>query len=349
MAEIQDSDPVLEKVQEHPSFYLLIVVSGLVVDVTLGLLVWLTWNVILFAFWFMNFNLGFIFLALLGAHLALLSFKMVRTDELGAFYFFGKLLKKAGQGLHYAPWPISMEIGPRDVQQVWAPGKRNDIYWGDEKTALPEGMVRPIFMNTRAPRDDEKKPLDVQMTVGFAYALFWRIIDLPEFLAHSRTPEEVSDQLRSISEAVLAEEIEDLTVDGAITGQRKINQKFDNTIRDRTKNWGIEVVRANLTQINPSHELAKAMRDRAEAEFTAQNTVIAGEADRKASKARTLGPIEAKTEGLGELMDRLKVSGDAVLASDTLERTIPDKTIIVGTQGITDLLGLVKAGQAALK
>lgn len=358
-----DTDPKLEAVKGNQILYWSLVGLSLAIYAILLILSWATWNVKLLNFTLLGFpiifNLGFLFDLPVILHVAK-SIRFVATDMLGATYFYGKALGNAGQGPHFVPWPSNIELGPRDIQQVLVPGKKDDIFWGDEKLDLPEGKVRPIFMNTRAPTDAEKAPLDVQMTVGVSYVVFWKIDNLLMYLAHIRTVEECEAQLRSISETVLSETIATMTVNGAISGQAEINQKLDNRIRERTGDWGITVTRASLTQINPSHKLAEAMRDRATAKFNADAVVIAanaegerrerlGKADAMAEEARVLAPLTARAKGLKGMMDGLNVGGSEVLAHSGLIDALPKSSLILGEPGIAGMFGLVKAGADALR
>lgn len=354
----KEGDPVFLDVHGDKGLHYLLIGAALLVYAFLGNAAWAAWDILLLSLGGLNFNLGFLFALPVLGHI-LFSIKNVPEDKVGGLYFFGHALKNADSGLHFAPF-MRLEIGPKDVQKIWAPGKRDQIFWGDEKEDLPEGMVRPIFMNTRAPAEGETKPLDVQMTVGLGYALFWRISNFLTFNAHTRSIPETDDQLRSISEAVLAEDIASRTVDGAITGQAAINKNFDNKIRERTEGWGVQVMRANLTIINPSHKLAEKMRDRATAQFdadaqviaaqaTATSTVLIGEADGKAARARAFGPLQGRAEGLAAIKDKLEVSdGEKVHEKETLRDALSNgrATFVGGRAGLADLLGMFDTGKS---
>lgn len=254
-----------------------------------------------------------------------------------------------------------MKKFPHDLQTILEPGSRDKIFWGDEKDPLPPGMVRPIFMNTRAPRENENKPLDVQMTVGLGYTVLWRITDPATFFANVRKVSEAEGQLQSMSVTALSEVIASGTADDAITNQNKINDDHLKHIVEKTSNWGVEIIKAGITIINLSHPLASAMRNRAQAEFEAETAKIKadgegaalermGEARGKAAHAEVKGPIIGRAEGMAETKKMLKVSGFEILAAQTARDTLPGaNATILGEGGLIQAAALGTLFGAGLK
>lgn len=300
-----------------------------------------------------SLNVGGVFILVILAHV-FFSLKRVGANERGALYFYGRYLAEVGPGLHWVPAGGLTNIltFPRDYQTILEPGPRDSIYWGDEKTDLPDGKVRPIFMNTRAANDNESGMLDVQMTVGVTYTVLWAVLHVATFVATLHTLVEGTEQIRQLSERILAEIIAERTADGAITKQKEVNEELKSRLAAETEGWGIYINVAGLTAINLSHGLNEAMRDRAEAQFKADSKVIEatadaeatklrGEADGKAAHARALGDISGRAEGMKLIKDGLEVTGSEALAAETARATIPgSNATILGADGLIQAAGI---------
>lgn len=300
-----------------------------------------------------SLNVGGLFILIILAHV-FYSLKRVGPNERGALYFYGRYIAEVGPGLHWVPAGGLTNIltFPRDYQTIQEPGPRDSIYWGDEKTDMPEGKVRPIFMNTRAANDNETGMLDVQMTVGVTYTVLWAVLHVATFVATLHTLEEAQEQIRQLSERILAEIIAERTADGAITKQKEVNEELKSRLATETAGWGVYINVAGLTGINLSHSLNEAMRDRAEAQFKADAQVIEakaqatattlhGEADGKASYARAFGEISGRAKGMKLIKKSLKVTGSEALASETARATIPgSNATILGADGLIQAAGI---------
>lgn len=300
-----------------------------------------------------SLNVGGIFILIILSHF-LYSLKRVGANERGAVYFYGRYLVEVGPGLHPLPAGGLTNIltFPRDYQTIQEPGPRDSIYWGDEKTELPKGKIRPIFMNTRGANDNETANLDVQMTVGVTYIVLWAVLHVATFVVTLHTLEEAQEQIRQLSERILAEIIAERTVAGAINKQKEVNEELKSRLAAETEGWGVYINVAGLTDINLSHSLNQAMRDRGEAQFKADSVVIQaegdakattlrGEADGKAAHARALGEISGRAEGMKKLKEELEVTGSEALAAETARATIPgSNAVILGSDGLLQAAGI---------
>lgn len=324
----------------------------------------LTWNVPLVA-GMHGFNVGGVPLIILG-FCVVLTFKQIQTNERAAAYFYGTYVALLRPGPHLLPLGVNLYVAPMDLQTILEPGPRDKIFWGDEKEELPPGMVRPIFMNTRAPKPGEgeegkeDRPLDVQMTVGLGYTVLWRITAPATFRANVHSIAEARRQIRTISETALAEVISKGTADDAIEGQASVNTGLRERLIELTSHWGIEVIQANLTNINLSHPLAKVMRDRAEATFIGQTNLIKaqfnaqarerlGEAEGKALRAETSGPLIGRAEGYGAIMKTLDVPGEKVLDRETVREALDgaNLTVVGESSTVAGLGAMFEAGRTA--
>ena len=320
----------------------------------------LTWSTI----WLdlgLKFNVGYwFFLAVVLYIVASFWGNDLSTSEHGVLYFFGRPIWVCrGAGLKFVPWLIvSLDRLPADMQEIHAPGKKDEIFWGDDEAPVPPSMTRAIRMTTKSPDESENKPLDAQQAVGLAYFVLWTIEDPILFRAHIRTVGEADSQLRLVSTMSLSEKIGTVTPGEAISGQAAINEELDNRIRKETrdKRWGVQINKTGLTEINYSHALASALRDRAKAsveketritaaEGRARETELLGKADGKAARSRAAGEILGRVDGMKAMMEQLEVGGTSVLAAEATRGVLKDvDTMLLGGQdGIKDILGVVGA------
>lgn len=357
------NDPVLEHIYVDEALGRKVFGSLFGVYALFVLIGALTWNVILLDFG-LKVNLGywFFFAVILHVTLSVIN-SILHTDKLGTLYFFGTPIKVyKSSGLKFVPWGlINLDLLPKDMQEIHAPGPRDKIFWGDDEEPVPPGMVRAIRMTTKAPEDAEKDPLDAQLTVGIGYFVFWTISDPVQFRAHIRTIPEADSQIRLMSQTSLGEVIVKYTASGAIENQAAINASLDDYIRAKTKGWGVQINRTGLIQINLSHALASAMRDRAKARFEKETKILTAEGEARSielistaegngARARAAGEILGRVDGMKTMMTELKVDGNQVLAAETTRGVLADAdTIIVGAEnGLRDLLGAVKASTTVL-
>ena len=131
-----------------------------------------------------------------------------------------------------------------------------------------------------------------------------------------------------------------------------MNEELKSRLAAETEGWGVYINVAGLTDINLSHSLNQAMRDRGEAQFKADSVVIQaegdakattlrGEADGKAAHARALGEISGRAEGMKKLKEELEVTGSEALAAETARATIPgSNAVILGSDGLLQAAGI---------
>ncbi|MEK7602139.1 MAG: SPFH domain-containing protein [Patescibacteria group bacterium] len=353
------SNPKMDLVRLNRPLYRKINTAMLFALIGISFGVYLTWFTILGTIGSLNFNLGFWFIFFPLLYVAF-SIRVVKPNELASFYFYDIALKNTGAGPHFVPPGIlTLKRGPRDLQEFYMPGPPDIIDWNDEKIPAPKGMVKPVFINTSFTVDNGSS--QAQMSVGVIWFVFWRIVDLATFIANVGTIAEARSQLEKMSLAVLNEDFASKDYNGIISGLAQLNEHLDDHIRARTLNWGIQVIDADVTKINPSHEYAKAQRDAAMAPFlaTAKVTaakadadaiVVVGEAKGKALRAEAAGPLRGRAEGMKEMMEAISVDGSEVLAAETARATIPGaNATILGDGGLMQAASIGKLFGLGLK
>ncbi|HWU24167.1 MAG TPA: SPFH domain-containing protein [Candidatus Paceibacterota bacterium] len=243
---------------------------------------------------------------------------------------------------------------PTDIQEIEEPGPRDDIFWGDEDVELPKGKVRPIFVTSRSQIKGETRALDTQIQYAVAYYVFWSVSDdVATFRRNSRSLAEADSQIKKISLTLLDQIVGALTAEGVIADQANVNDRFDDAICRKAYGMGVEIHQAGLHGFNLSHEMARAMRNRAKAQFELETTNMQtdgqarrireiGKAEGDADYERAKASIEGRADGMAILKENLGASGEAVLAFEAVREILPKSTVLAGASaGASDLAGVV--------
>ncbi len=346
-------------VPEHPNLYRVFWFGGVAIIIVmlifvLGLGVW---SITLYDEFGVRFDGGPTMLLLTLIYLAL-SLKEVRADEVAGAFCYGKALVRLISGLHFVPFGL-MQISKksRTVQEFQCPGEPEEVFKGDDKDPLPDGMVRAIRAVTRAPKVGESGILDTQMTLSVNFVVQYAIMDIFDYIANFGSKEEIERQLRDVGEVKIIEDITQNTPAGFIKKLPVINARLAGQVRERFENSGVKIISIRLVSPDISHEVSSALANvpkaRAEA---AQVEIKAGGEQARLTKegagraAAELALLNAKATGQKKVMDELNVSGETVIAAEAV-RALSDKTdvLVVGAEsGMRDVTGLVKGAQSAL-
>lgn len=243
-------------------------------------------------------------------------------------------------------------------------------------------QVRPIYVTTGEPAltPDERKerktgianPLDEQLNIEVAYFVRYRpnqehggIFRLIRNIGgiRGKTAEEtkgvIEDLLREQSERDIKSILTQQTYATTVENWVLVNEVFALRLQQSVLRLGIQIDPrgAGLDDANPSHDTNEAQMEVARERFRRNQTVIKADGDGK--RIVTLGRsnaeadklrLEALAKGYEKIKAGLGVDGNAVIASETVKAALSEKTdtLVLGTGGIEQLFGLVKAGQHML-
>ena len=335
-----------------------------------------------------SMNIGLLLLILQAAHL-IASLRMVRVDDLAGIDFYGRPLFAPKTGLYVVPlFLLTLTTASRNYKDVRFPGPADKIFRVSEAVQAqrpeggdmpPEGSVRPIFVTTGEPRlgDSERKerrkeedsnPLDEQLNIEIAYFVRYRpneahggIFRLTRSVARGGVIDEtIQNLMREQSERDVKALIARQTTATTIENLALFNEVFALKLQESILRLGVQVdLRgAGLDDINASRETNTAQANVARARFTRQKTVIDADAEmqkriregRGAAEAERLR-LEALAKGYKKIVDSTEAAGEAVIASETAKAALSEKTdtLVLGTGGVEQLFGLVKAGQGMLQ
>jgi regulator of protease activity HflC (stomatin/prohibitin superfamily) len=191
--------------------------------------------------------------------------RIVRPTHRGLIEHLGKYCRFAKPGFHWVI-PIIEKMYKVNITEVMVDAEPQEIITNDNLNARVDAQV---YFKVK---DDEEDVKNSQYNV-FNYQ--WQIVNL------ARTT------LRNI--------IGTLTLKSANSERGKINEELHNTLKKETTNWGIDIVRTELKEIDPPQDVQETMNKVVKAEnekiaaidfATAQETMADG-ARRAEIKRRT--------------------------------------------------------------
>lgn len=313
----------------------------------------------------------FIYL-LIGVYL-LAGIRSVGTDEIAGADFGGTPAHQFGAGYKWVPWLIFNFFKERATfVQAQLPGDADKIFWGEEKTDLPPGMVRPI----RALFDEKPNgalPTETQMSAGVvllvkgrqtASRLFDFVKKIGPIDEQSKKvikntitgAADLSDQMyevvrniRDTGEAVIIELAGQMSYSEMNSNLFQVNELLQLRLHMAVAEWGFQMEEVKITAINPGHDFNKKIQDRADAK--ADSDVLTykakGEADRiikvgEANAKAELARLKAIGDGYADIATKTGVDGQTVVAAETI-KTLAAAGNVVVADGIGGLMGIIKA------
>lgn len=345
-------------VRENNELYTVLLLIGMVVVTAMLITALAVWNIRILEVLGADFNGGPTMMIFIIAYLSL-SLKEVGADEVAGAFCYGKALKCLESGLHFLPFGLmQIKKSVRTVQSFQCPGEPETIFKGDDRDALPEGMVRPIRTVSKAPEENEKDALDTRMTLDISFVVQYAILDIFDYIANFGSSEILQKQMRDVGEATIVEEITQNTPASFIKKLPEVNVKLVEKVQGRFQNSGIHVISVRLISPDISHKVSSAFADIPVERAKAAQTEIKAEAEKtkrvkegEGAAAAELTMLTAQAEGRKKIMEALGISGETVVASEAV-RGLSDKTdvLVVGAEGgMKDVMGLVKGAQSALK
>lgn len=298
---------------------------------------------------------GFWILATTCVHI-IMSIYSRAVNQVGHIEFYGMpVLEMKRTGLYLAPWGLfQVYLYDASLLERERPGNPDEIDWGDEKEPLKEGKVRPMRFQTGAPDKalDEKyknDPFNAQYIIAMSALFVYVIHDSLAFRRSLRTVEDADEALFDIISASLLELV--ASYKGAAHFRdniKELNDAIDGRMREKTRGWGIKMVRAGMTQVNYGHETSDAIAKVVRANVEATATITAAEANKKKLQldgegrgAAERAVIEGRAKGLAALK-ALGVSPDLAVNAETM-RIVggnANNNLIFGANGLQELVTL---------
>jgi len=162
--------------------------------------------------------------------------RVVRPTSRGLVERFGKYRRMAGPGFHWIP-PLVDRMFLVNVTEVMVNAERQEIITSDKLNARVDAQV---YFKVKSDEDSVKSS---QYNV-FDYKL----------------------QIVNLARTTLRNIIGTLTLKSANSERGKINTALQQTLREETQHWGIEIVRAELKEIDPPQDVQETMNKVVKAE-----------------------------------------------------------------------------------
>ncbi len=281
--------------------------------------------------------------------------RVVQADEIGGIFVLGAPTIQVSGTLVCAPaFFFTLETLTANTIEFELPEDPQHIWRGDDAPPVNSGMRPPIRITFAEGNKDD--PLERRVTQEVVFFVRMRIENFFNFWKRIGKLTEARHQLEDMGVAILSADLPKVTLSEAIKEIAFYSGKLQADLRVSTRSWGVRVVDARIKQFALAHKLNQAIQDRAasvankettitNAEATKQKSTLEGEGTANAVRAE----IDARTGGLSNMATTLGVASEAVLASEVARNIAsgPNNTVIVGTQGVTDLLGIVAAAQKA--
>lgn len=288
-------------------------------------------------------------LAGIGVPLATLAFvllsglRIVRPTHRALIERLGKYHRFAGPGFHFTI-PVIEKIYRVNTTEQMVDAQPQEIITNDNLNAKVDAQV--YFKVS----PDEESVKSSQYNVN-----------------------EVQRQIVSLARTTLRNIIGTLTLKSANSERGKINDELLKTLEVETKNWGIEIVRTELKEIDPPRDVQETMNKVVKAEnekiaakdfATAAETKADGERRAKiqiaeAEKKAQILTAEGKAEALrlvNEAADKYFIGNAQMLRRlEVVENSLRTNSVIVVPSGsqlvnvLGDLAGLVPIQAAAKK
>jgi len=279
---------------------------------------------------------------------------------------FGKPTRELKTGFQFMPWGVMKKHtlkDARDLIQIQAPAPPELIQWTDEKIPLEPGMFRPLYVIS-GPPDENGNPDDLmnkRAQFGISYYGTATVDNALRFLIRFGTVEKFIDFAREYGDSSLNVLFQDKSASAILDNRQQISDRFDNQIRNRTRNLGVRIHPFEVTAYNLSHELAAAMRDyvevgyrvktgEAEAGLARVRLTEEGEGKAAAEKAMLLAKADgeaamltARANGLKQIKEGLPGADDSeILIYDASDELARNANLILGaTGGYSDIASMI--------
>jgi regulator of protease activity HflC (stomatin/prohibitin superfamily) len=162
--------------------------------------------------------------------------RVVRPTTRGLIERFGKYRRLAEPGFHWIV-PVMDRMFRVNVTEVMVNAERQEIITSDKLNARVDAQV---YFKVKSDEDSVKSS---QYNV-FDYKL----------------------QIVNLARTTLRNIIGTLTLKSANSERGKINTALQQTLREETRHWGIEIVRAELKEIDPPQDVQETMNKVVKAE-----------------------------------------------------------------------------------
>ena len=268
-------------------------------------------------------------LILIAAVIFVLGIRILRPTERGLIEFLGKYRRFAQPGFNWII-PLIENLYPVNITETLVEAEPQEIITNDNLNAIVDAQ---IYYKVKATEDDVKKAI---------------------YNANN-----YASQIVNLTRTTLRNIIGTMTLKAANSERNTINAELLKTLLVETNNWGLDIVRAELKEINPPKDVQETMNKVVKAEnekiaaidfATATETVADGQKRAEIKKAEGIKQariLEAEGEAqaiktVNEAAEKYFVGNAQILRKlEAVERSMKDnaKIVIPNNQQLINIIG----------
>ncbi len=269
------------------------------------------------------------FLIVIAAVVFVLGIRILRPTERGLIEFLGKYRRFAQPGFNWII-PLIENLYPVNITETLVEAEPQEIITNDNLNAIVDAQ---IYYKVKATEDDVKKAI---------------------YNANN-----YASQIVNLTRTTLRNIIGTMTLKAANSERNTINAELLRTLLVETNNWGLDIVRAELKEINPPKDVQETMNKVVKAEnekiaaidfATATETVADGQKRAEIKKAEGIKQariLEAEGEAqaiktVNEAAEKYFVGNAQILRKlEAVERSMKDnaKIVIPTNQQLINIIG----------
>lgn len=269
------------------------------------------------------------FLILIASVVFVLGIRILRPTERGLIEFLGKYRRFAQPGFNWII-PLIENLYPVNITETLVEAEPQEIITNDNLNAIVDAQ---IYYKVKATEDDVKKAI---------------------YNANN-----YASQIVNLTRTTLRNIIGTMTLKAANSERNTINAELLRTLLVETNNWGLDIVRAELKEINPPKDVQETMNKVVKAEnekiaaidfATATETVADGQKRAEIKKAEGIKQariLEAEGEAqaiktVNEAAEKYFVGNAQILRKlEAVERSMKDnaKIVIPNNQQLINIIG----------
>lgn len=186
--------------------------------------------------WSIQMMLGLAILLVLGLIIGVSGIRILRPTERGLIEFLGKYNRFATPGLNWI-FPFIENLYRVNITEMLVEAEQQEIITNDNLNAIVDAQ---IYYKVRATEDDVKNAI---------------------YNANN-----YANQIVNLTRTTLRNIIGTMTLKAANSERNKINAELLRTLATETNNWGLDIVRAELKEINPPKDVQETMNKVVKAE-----------------------------------------------------------------------------------
>lgn len=313
-----------------------------------------------------HFNLSAWSIFLLSFAYWITSIRTVQTNELAGVMVLEQPAFESGPGLLFVPRFIcEMDTMPAYTVQEQFPADPEKVSKRDDDLGLREGEFRPIRAITAGAKEAfGDDPLNTRMTLEVTFAVRWRLRQEGFFDMYVKIPGRrwldkvatIRQHMRDTGETELLEEITERAPFEVVRDMHKLNDDLKSELQNAVQNWGIEIEEARMQAPDFPHELnielarvgaarARKQTTVTDAEGRKQADILAAEAKKQAAILEGEGKKQAtilEGEGIKAAAESIGIPGGDYYAGQIAKETIGEGDVILGAEGIAQVVGLGK-------